>query len=150
MTSSVHRQEVLLKSLPTRSVTFYPSRALINREIPNIELKYGANEIEIYGLTPTADEHSIKVDGFGAASVTDMTVDLVPNRETFAQVYPDDMDYDDSETETEDEDGEAGSEEVKDCLTYIIDMKRRIDRERVSLSLLVRRKLLTITTDDLI
>lgn len=149
MTSSVHRQEVLLESLPTRSVTFYPSRALISREIPDVELKPGANEIEIYGLTPTTDEHSIKVDGFGAASVTDMTIDLVPNRETFAQVYPDDMDYEDSESEFEDDEEEAGPGEVKDCLTYIKETKRKLDRERVGLRLSNHCEVLTVTIDGL-
>jgi hypothetical protein len=63
----VHKQEFVVRSLSTRSVTLYPAKAQVVRDISDVTLQPGANEITIYGLTPTADESSIKVDGKGSA-----------------------------------------------------------------------------------
>lgn len=63
MANSIHRHAVSITDTTTRSVVLYPSRALVTREISDIELKPGTNEVEIYGLTPTIDQHSVKVDG---------------------------------------------------------------------------------------
>jgi len=88
MSTDAPHQQFLLKTLPTKTVTLYPSRAHVVREIDNVVLRPGPNTIEIYGFTPTTDENSIQVDGRGAASIMDMTVDLVPNRDIFEDVYP--------------------------------------------------------------
>jgi len=63
----------------------------------------------IEGLTPTVDEHSIKVEGTGAATITDMTVQLIANREVYEDIYPSD-----DEEEEEDED-EADSDQEDDA-----------------------------------
>lgn len=89
MEGDVPKQEYTVKDLPTKSVTLYPSRAHIVREIHEVVLKPGPNEVEIFGVTPTADEYSVQIDGKGAATITDITVELVPNREIFEDVYPD-------------------------------------------------------------
>lgn len=61
----------------------------------------------IEGLTPTVDEHSIKVEGTGAATITDMTVQLIANREVYEDIYPsDDDDDEDDEDENADSDQE--------------------------------------------
>ena len=61
----------------------------------------------IEGLTPTVDEHSIKVEGTGAATITDMTVQLVANREVYEDIYPsDDEEDEDDEDENPDSDQE--------------------------------------------
>ncbi|KAL8784229.1 MAG: hypothetical protein Q9195_009128 [Heterodermia aff. obscurata] len=75
------------------------------RDIKNIRLRYqpGSNQITIRGLTPTADENSIKVDGTGSATITDMTVELVPNSESFDEVYRSDSDDEDVDNSDEDE-----------------------------------------------
>lgn len=69
--------------------------------------KPGANEIQIIGLTPTADESSIKVDGKGSATITDMMVELIPNPDSYLDVYPEsddeDEDSDDDQSESEPE-----------------------------------------------
>jgi len=90
MSTDIPHQQFLIKTLPTKTVTLYPSRAHVIREINNIVLRPGPNTVEIFGLTPTTDENSIQFDGRGAASIIDMTVDLVPNREIFEDVYPED------------------------------------------------------------
>ena len=92
----VHKQEFLIRNLPTRHVTLYPTKAQVVRDINDITLRPGANEITLYGITPTADESSIKVDGRGAATITDIMVDLVPNKQVYEDVYPeteDDEEY---------------------------------------------------------
>lgn len=130
--ASVNRHSVLLKNLPTRSVTLYPARALVCREVPDLELKPGANEVEIYGLTPTMDEHSIKVDGIGSASVTDMTIDLVPNKETFSQAFPVDDEFEESDIEDDTDDELADSAEVKKLRSYVAELDTKIQTEIVS------------------
>ncbi|KAL1620944.1 hypothetical protein SLS54_005876 [Diplodia seriata] len=81
------RQEFLIDELPTTSVTIYPSRAHVVRDIADVKLQPGLNEVSIYGITPAADEHSVQLDGHGAATITDMSVELVANRERFADQF---------------------------------------------------------------
>ncbi|KAL8705312.1 MAG: hypothetical protein Q9201_001558 [Fulgogasparrea decipioides] len=88
----VQKKEFMVRQLGTQNVTLYPTRAHVVRSIDDLSLTPGSNEITIYGITPTADESSIKVEGTGAATITDMTVDLVDNREHFEDVYPPDSD----------------------------------------------------------
>jgi Domain of unknown function (DUF4139)/N-terminal domain of unknown function (DUF4140) len=104
-------------------------------------LQPGANEITIYGLTPTTDEHSVKVDGKGTATITDMTVDLVPNRDIFEDVYPSDAEDSDSDSDSEME--ENDSEDVKkataelDALKSILaDAQEKQNNATKSLSIL--------------
>jgi len=66
------------------------------------------------GLTPTVDEHSIKVEGTGSAIISDITVELLPNRDIFQDIYPD-ADDDKSNDESEDDDDDDDEEsEVKE------------------------------------
>lgn len=76
-------------------------------------LKPGVNEITIHGLTPTADETSIKVDGKGSATIIDMIVEYVDNKETYQDVYPSDSE---NEDEDEDESGEESGDEDPDVI----------------------------------
>ncbi|KAL2874880.1 hypothetical protein SGCOL_010001 [Colletotrichum sp. CLE4] len=84
-----HNKEYHVRDLATRSVTLYPNSARVVRDLRNIQLKPGANEITIFGLTPTVDESTIKVDGTDSAIITDIAIEFVPNRESFQDVYPD-------------------------------------------------------------
>lgn len=126
MATAVNRKEIHIKDLLTRSVSLYPSSALVSREIPDIELLPGSNEIEIYGLTPTLNEHSVKVDGAGSASITDITVDLVQNKESFEQVYPDDIELNlsDSEDDSSEDEEEARSNESASVKALRADVKK--------------------------
>ncbi len=63
----------------------------------------------IEGLTPTVDEHSIKVEGTGAATITDMTVTLITNREVYEDIYPS------VDEEDEDDEDEADSDQEDDA-----------------------------------
>ena len=109
MAEQIPRQTFEIKDLPTKSVTLYPSRAHIVREIRDISLNAGANEIEVYGLSPSIDEQSVQIDGKGSATITDMTVELVPSRYNFNDEYPpDDDDFSEEEIEPyEDSDDEG-------------------------------------------
>ncbi|KAK3306502.1 uncharacterized protein B0T15DRAFT_509873 [Chaetomium strumarium] len=125
-----HKQEFHVRDLPTRSVTLFPARAQVVRDIRDVVLKPGANEITVVGLTPTVDEHSIKVEGTGSAIITDMTVELLPNRDIFQEMYPD-SDSDHSDKEESDEDGDDETvvvealEEVRDKLAALGDEQKR-------------------------
>jgi hypothetical protein len=103
-----HKQEFRIRDLSTRSVLLFPTRAQIIRDIKDITLHPGANQIIIDGLAPTVDEHSIKVEGTGSATITEVSVDLLPNREIFEDIYPSDGEEDEeSAEEVEEEDPEA-------------------------------------------
>ncbi|KAK0514039.1 hypothetical protein JMJ35_003761 [Cladonia borealis] len=109
---NIYKQEFNVRNLLTRSVTLYPSRAQITRDIDEITLKPGTNEITIYGVTPTADESSIKVDGKGPATITDMMVELIPNKENYDDVYSSDSDDEDA-GDSNDEQAESDTESDK-------------------------------------
>lgn len=107
---SPHKQEFRIRDLTTRSVLLFPTRAQVIRDIKNITLQPGANQIVIGGLTPLVDEHSIKVEGTGSATITDVTVDLLPNREVYEDVYLSDSEADDDD---DSEDSDKEGEEMK-------------------------------------
>lgn len=93
----------------------------LTRGLPN-HPQPGANEITILGLTPTADENSIKVDGKGSATITDMMVELISNPDSYDNVYPE------SEDDTEEsEDDQSGSEPESDATKALAEEKKRND-----------------------
>ena len=106
------------------------------------------------------DEHSIKVEGTGSnAIITDIAVELLPNREIFQDIYPD-SDAEDEEEEDEDEDSKSddeGDEEaqkikksletVREKLTVLRDEQQRA-KEFVA-SAATRLKLLDAFGDTL-
>ncbi|EAQ88343.1 hypothetical protein CHGG_04962 [Chaetomium globosum CBS 148.51] len=123
-----YKQDFHVRNLPTRSVTLFPTRAQIVREIKQVSLKPGSNEITVVGVTPTADEHSIKVEGTGSATITDISVELLPNRDIFQEIYPDsDSEQDEDESEEDDDDQEKANvaiEEVREKLAALKDEQK--------------------------
>ncbi|KAK1831856.1 hypothetical protein QBC39DRAFT_433716 [Podospora conica] len=125
---SLSNQEYRIRDLPTKSVTLFPTRAQIVREIKNVTLRPGPNEITVVGLTPTTDRHSIKVEGTGSAIITDITVELLPNRDIFEDIYPDsDSDKEDSDQDDDDVEEKTNTalEEVKAKIQELTDDKSR-------------------------
>lgn len=139
---TTHIQEYRIRDLPTRSITLFPTRAQVVRDIKDVVLKPGVNQISVIGLTPTVDEHSIKVEGTGSAVITDISVELLDNSDIFQEIYPD-SDSDDNEDAAADEgsdhaqakdfDKEAynraktGLEEVKAKIVALLDDVKRAD-----------------------
>lgn len=109
---ATHTQEYRVRDLPTRSITLFPTRAQVVRDIRNVILKPGLNQISVVGLTPTVDEHSIKVEGTGSAVISDISVELVENTEIFEEIYPE-SEKDDSD-ESDDEGGQDASTKASD------------------------------------
>ncbi len=90
----------------------------------------GANEIIVVGVTPTADEHSIKVEGTGSAIITDITVELLPNRDIFQEIYPESDSDSDKEESDDDDDDEADKinaalDALREKLTVLGDDQKR-------------------------
>lgn len=125
----LHKQEFRVRDLPTRSVTLFPTRAQVVRDIKDVPLKSGSNEITIVGITPTADEESIKVEGTGSAIITDITIELLPNRDIFQEIYPDS----DSESEADDDDEDEDEQKTNTELEAVNDLLRtyrdKVDHE---------------------
>lgn len=89
----------------------------------------GANEIIVVGVTPTADEHSIKVEGTGSAIITDITVELLPNRDIFQEIYPE-SDSESEKDESDDDDDEEDKinvalEDLRDKAAALSDEQKR-------------------------
>lgn len=124
-----HQQEFQIRDLGTRSVTLFPARAQVVREI-NARLKPGANQITVHGLSPSVDEQSVKVEGTGSAIITDIAVESLPNREIFQDIYPD-SESSDSEPESEGDDDEASNGDdqvivaIKNKITTLLDEQKR-------------------------
>ena len=117
MDPNIPSQSFNIRTTATKAVTLYPSKAQIVRTIPGIALQPGPNTVVITGLTPTCDEHSIKVDGTGSATITDLTTELVDNPETYLEVYPDEDEDDISDLSdiSDDEPEEEGRlQEIKE------------------------------------
>ncbi|PGH12932.1 hypothetical protein AJ80_06537 [Polytolypa hystricis UAMH7299] len=85
---SVHTAEIFLRDTVTKSVTLGPQRATIFRELRDIQIKPGPNEITIYGLDATVDLDSIRVAGLGSATITDIQTEIVSQKEEFSDVHP--------------------------------------------------------------
>lgn len=119
-TDTVHKQEFRIRDLATRSVLLFPTRAQVIRDIKEITLQPGANQIIIDGLAPTVDEHSIKVEGTGSATITEVTVDLLPNREVYEDIYP-------SDSEDDDDDEDDESDEEAQAMTVINDKIKKLN-----------------------
>ncbi|KAL7923108.1 hypothetical protein ACQKWADRAFT_291245 [Trichoderma austrokoningii] len=106
---SIHKIEYLANDINTSSVTLFPSRAQVRREIKAVQLKHGTNQITIVGLSQTLDPDSIRVESNGSATVTNLEVEEVPNRQLFDEVYPDV----ESESESESEANEASDDNAR-------------------------------------
>ncbi|KFY76269.1 hypothetical protein V498_09680 [Pseudogymnoascus sp. VKM F-4517 (FW-2822)] len=106
--------EFSIRKLGTKSVTLYPTKAQVVRNVNGVSLKPGPNQVTIVGLTPTCDEHSIKVDGTGAATITDLTIELVPNPEVYADIYPDEDESDEDASEESDAETETVTGRLKE------------------------------------
>jgi hypothetical protein len=102
-----------ISNLSTKSVTLYPASAHITRLIDNVPLKPGMNEVVICGLSPSVDEHSIQIEGQGSATIVDMTVELVHNREIFEETYPNESESPDDDSEPDFRDSDDDEECVK-------------------------------------
>ncbi len=126
MEADLPKHHFAVKDLPTKSVTLYPSLARVVRDVGTITLvKPGSAIVEIEGLTPTVDENSIQIEGQGQAIITDLTVDLVPNKEIFEHVYAeDDYDDDDGSDESDDEEHRQDEEETEDAKTLNLELKK--------------------------
>ncbi|KAH6660980.1 hypothetical protein BKA67DRAFT_549803 [Truncatella angustata] len=126
----VHQHDFQIRDLATQSVTLFPGRAQVVREI-KAQLKPGANQITIIGLTPGTDEHSIKVEGTGSAIITDINIQSLPNREVFEDVYPDsdesesgsESDHDNDDEVTDSEYGDV--KDISEKIATLLDEQRR-------------------------
>ncbi|KAF5553872.1 hypothetical protein FNAPI_6647 [Fusarium napiforme] len=107
-----HKVEYKIRDLGTRSVTLFPTQAQVKREIKDVPLKPGINEISIVGLSPTIDKNSVTIEGSGAATITGISVEFLPNRELFDEVYPNFDDDDDDDSDSGEEEEEVETPEV--------------------------------------
>jgi len=139
--ATLSKQEFRIRDLSTRSVLLFPTRAQIIRDIKNIAIQPGPNQIVIDGLAPTVDSDSIKVEGSGFATISEVTIDLIPTRDAFDEIYPSDSEDDDeveeeSEEEHEDEYTGAITDHLKKLNCDLLDEKEKIDSATHRLAIL--------------
>lgn len=79
-TESIQKQFISLLGLPTYSVTIYPSRATIVRDIANIKILPGRNEIRLGNFPLNVEEYSFRVEARDTVGlITDVKVEPVSN-----------------------------------------------------------------------
>ncbi|KAG5947925.1 hypothetical protein E4U59_006175 [Claviceps monticola] len=100
---AINKVDYKIRNLNTRSVTLFPSRAQVHRDIKNIPLQPGTNEITIQGLSPSVDQDSIKVEVGPAFTISDVSIEALPNRDIFEEIHPE-LDSDDTEGDEDDDD----------------------------------------------
>ncbi|KAF6785538.1 mucoidy inhibitor-like protein [Colletotrichum sojae] len=127
---SLNKKQYHVRDLTTRSVTLFPNRAQVVRDLKDLQLKPGTNEVTILGLTPTVEESTIKVEGTGSAVISDIAIELLPNRDIFQDIYPDE-DFDDEDPMDVDSDADdtdlADSPELEAARTLLWELR---DEER--------------------
>ncbi|KAL3461206.1 hypothetical protein BJX64DRAFT_165981 [Aspergillus heterothallicus] len=107
--------EILIADLPTKQVTLAPQQVTIVREIQTT-IQPGQNEITLLGLDPRVNAHSIRIEGSGPATITDIQTSIVARDEDFNDVYPPDDSDTDSDTKTDEEEEEDEISEDEDGL----------------------------------
>ncbi|KAL5869599.1 hypothetical protein ACKVWC_010345 [Pyricularia oryzae] len=113
--ADVHSCKYHVRDLATRSVTLFPTQAQVIRDVKNVQLKPGTNQITIVGLSPTVDEDTIKVEGTGSAIITDISIKLLPNRDIYEDIFPDDDDDSDKDDTDSEDEKPAASARYKDA-----------------------------------
>ncbi|KPM37639.1 hypothetical protein AK830_g8939 [Neonectria ditissima] len=124
-----HSVEYKIRDLGTRAVTLFPNQAQIQRDIKDVPLRPGTNEIVVVGLSPTVIKDSIKVEGSGSATIVGITVESLPNRERYEDVYPD-SDSDSSDEDDDDDEIEEGPEQpgLKEATLKLIELCDNLTR----------------------
>ncbi|KAJ0384411.1 hypothetical protein COL922a_008418 [Colletotrichum nupharicola] len=107
----IEKKEYHVRDLPTRTVTLFPSKAQVVRDLKQLALKPGTNEVTIIGLTPTVDDSTIKVEGTGSAIISDIAIELLPNRDIFEEAYPE---IDSDVSDDDDDDVDTDKYEIPD------------------------------------
>ncbi|KAL3469790.1 hypothetical protein BJX99DRAFT_240621 [Aspergillus californicus] len=95
--------EIPISDLPTKSVILAPNQVTVVREI-HTTIQPGQNEISILGLDPHVNTDSIRIEGSGTATITDIRTDVIPRRERFEDVYPAESESDDELSSGDDQD----------------------------------------------
>ncbi|PSR82909.1 hypothetical protein BD289DRAFT_461500 [Coniella lustricola] len=131
--SQNEKQEFCLRDLPTRTVTLFPTRAQVVRDLKDVLLKPGLNRITISGLTPTADPNTIKVEGAGSALITDISVELLPNSELFEDLYPV-LEDDNADEEAEESDGSINTAADSATIIELNSKLHNVQQEMLTLS----------------
>ncbi|KAL4885486.1 hypothetical protein BJY04DRAFT_179797 [Aspergillus karnatakaensis] len=133
--SEIVSSEILISDLPTKEVTLAPQQVTIVREI-STTIQPGQNEITILGLDPRVNRDSIRIEGSGHATITDIQTSVVRNREDYSDVSNSESD---SEDDSDNEDNESLLPEDEDCLddpelyeiyTQIAQVSQRLEMAR--------------------
>ncbi|KAL4803083.1 hypothetical protein BDV18DRAFT_163608 [Aspergillus unguis] len=130
--TEITSSEILISNLPTKEVTLAPKQVTVVREI-HATIQPGQNEITIIGLDPRVNRDSIRIEGSGPATITDIQTSSVPQREDFDEIYPD---SEDSVSEEEDAEEEISEDEEGSNDPELQALQKEIEQvqERVALA----------------
>lgn len=135
MDQNTPSQSFAIRNTTTKSVTLYPTKAQIARIINDVALQPGPNTVIITGITPTCDEHSIKVDGTGSATITDLRTELVDNPEVYLDIYPDeeaDDEVDLSDISDDEPEDEGRMKEIQDRIQELDEQAKSATEEHAA------------------
>ncbi|KAM5429173.1 hypothetical protein McanMca71_007819 [Microsporum canis] len=121
----VNTVELSLQGTPTKTVTLAPERATVIRELADVPIKAGPNEITICGFDPRIDFDSLRVTGHGPATITDIQTLVVYRDEEFNDLYPSEEESEDDDTDSEDPDDDFGVDRSE--LDKVIEEIKRIN-----------------------
>ncbi|ETS75890.1 hypothetical protein PFICI_12834 [Pestalotiopsis fici W106-1] len=104
------QQKISVHDLGTRSVTLFPDRAQVTRDI-RVGLGPGTTEVIITGLDPSVDKRFVKIKSSGCAIIDDVTVETRPNCDKSHDVCPD-MEFEDQSDSEDRNDGDHADFEL--------------------------------------
>ncbi|KAL4893822.1 hypothetical protein BDV59DRAFT_24386 [Aspergillus ambiguus] len=115
--ADISTSEIEVSSLSTKSVTLTSYKATVVREI-RTTIQPGPNEITLLGLDPNINTDSIRVEGTGSATITDIQMAIVARGEQFDDVYPPDEAATSDDNGSDDEDDEESSSQDAESTSH--------------------------------
>ncbi|KAI1123451.1 hypothetical protein F5Y10DRAFT_280947 [Nemania abortiva] len=125
-----HKHEYDVRNLGTRSVTLFPTYARIIRDIKNVPLRAGINQVTIIGLTPTLDERSVRVEATNYAIITNLEIKRLRNKKPSEETDNADLAEQDDDDDDDDEDKFPTLKDVKKEIRKQV-AERRITGEAI-------------------
>ncbi|PLN80173.1 hypothetical protein BDW42DRAFT_201344 [Aspergillus taichungensis] len=122
-------EQILLADLPTKSVTLTPLRATVTRDI-HACIKPNQTDLTILGLDPRVDTNSIRIQGSGPATITDIQTGVVPRTDESPDLSDSESSTSSSDESDSDDANDGESEALGKIETEIVRLEASLARAR--------------------